>query len=150
MVDIIWPWFYVSLGISSVGQGYAYICPFLSAARFVERVVLLGAPISIKDENWETARKVYLSSLFFILSLINIVLSILVLTIPWRDFADGGWKVCQCIFNKWLDPWYCFPCQVRIAFFVFSKKDERVVFFYSLCSGIWVTRLFFSLEDMEY
>ncbi|KAI6688304.1 hypothetical protein NL676_025132 [Syzygium grande] len=26
-------------------------------ARFVERVVLLGAPISIKDENWETARK---------------------------------------------------------------------------------------------
>ncbi|XP_030527206.2 transmembrane and coiled-coil domain-containing protein 4-like isoform X1 [Rhodamnia argentea] len=26
-------------------------------ARFVERVVLLGAPISIKDENWEIARK---------------------------------------------------------------------------------------------
>ncbi|XP_010061018.2 transmembrane and coiled-coil domain-containing protein 4 [Eucalyptus grandis] len=26
-------------------------------AKFVERVVLLGAPISIKDENWETARK---------------------------------------------------------------------------------------------
>lgn len=29
-----------------------------STAGLVERVVLLGAPISIKDENWEVARKV--------------------------------------------------------------------------------------------
>jgi len=28
------------------------------AAELVERVVLLGAPIAIKDENWEAARKV--------------------------------------------------------------------------------------------
>ena len=28
------------------------------AADIVERVVLLGAPIAIKDENWEAARKV--------------------------------------------------------------------------------------------
>lgn len=31
---------------------------YMSAAGLVERVVLLGAPISIKDENWEVARKV--------------------------------------------------------------------------------------------
>ena len=30
----------------------------MSAAGLVERVVLLGAPISIKEENWEVARKV--------------------------------------------------------------------------------------------
>jgi hypothetical protein len=29
-----------------------------STAGLVERVVLLGAPISIGDENWEVARKV--------------------------------------------------------------------------------------------
>lgn len=28
------------------------------AAGIVERVVLLGAPISIKDQNWEAVRKV--------------------------------------------------------------------------------------------
>ncbi|GAU28987.1 hypothetical protein TSUD_391880 [Trifolium subterraneum] len=33
-------------------------CSFLLAAEFVKRVVLLGAPIVIKDENWEAARKV--------------------------------------------------------------------------------------------
>lgn len=31
---------------------------FISAAGLVERVVLLGAPISIEDENWRDARKV--------------------------------------------------------------------------------------------
>jgi hypothetical protein len=31
---------------------------YMSAAGIVERVVLLGTPISIKDENWEVARKV--------------------------------------------------------------------------------------------
>lgn len=35
-------------------------CFFISAAGFVERVVLLGGPISIKDEKWEDARKVCL------------------------------------------------------------------------------------------
>ena len=28
------------------------------SAELVEKVVLLGAPISIKDQNWEAARKV--------------------------------------------------------------------------------------------
>lgn len=32
----------------------------LPVAGLVERVVLLGAPISIKDENWKAARKVIL------------------------------------------------------------------------------------------
>lgn len=32
------------------------------AAELVERVVLLGAPISIKDENWEAARKVVIGN----------------------------------------------------------------------------------------
>lgn len=31
---------------------------FISAAGLVERVVLLGAPISIEEENWTDARKV--------------------------------------------------------------------------------------------
>lgn len=31
---------------------------WILAAELIERVVLLGAPISIKDENWEAARKV--------------------------------------------------------------------------------------------
>lgn len=46
-----------------------YLCDFLActndpdvllnwAAGIVERVVLLGAPIGIKDESWEAARKV--------------------------------------------------------------------------------------------
>lgn len=34
------------------------IAMLTSTAGLVERVVLLGAPISIKDENWEVARKV--------------------------------------------------------------------------------------------
>lgn len=34
------------------------------AAELVERVVLLGAPISIKDENWEAARKVVIGTFF--------------------------------------------------------------------------------------
>lgn len=33
-------------------------CFCLLAAELVERVVLLGAPIAIRDENWETVRKV--------------------------------------------------------------------------------------------
>lgn len=33
------------------------IC-YTSTAGLVERVVLLGAPVSIKDEKWEDARKV--------------------------------------------------------------------------------------------
>jgi len=37
------------------------------AAGIVERVVLLGAPISIADENWATARKVPGISLQFFL-----------------------------------------------------------------------------------
>ena len=31
---------------------------YIFVAGLVERVVLLGAPVSIKDENWEEARKV--------------------------------------------------------------------------------------------
>lgn len=39
------------------------------AAELVERVVLLGAPIAIKDENWEAARKVFVpyNSVLFII-----------------------------------------------------------------------------------
>jgi len=37
------------------------------AAELVERVVLLGAPISIRDENWEAARKVYMEDIIFLL-----------------------------------------------------------------------------------
>jgi hypothetical protein len=36
------------------------------AAELVERVVLLGAPIAIKDENWEAARKVERNLNFFL------------------------------------------------------------------------------------
>lgn len=34
------------------------LCCYVSAAGLVERVVILGAPISIQDESWEVARKV--------------------------------------------------------------------------------------------
>jgi hypothetical protein len=34
------------------------LCCYIFVAGLVERVVLLGAPVSIKDENWEDARKV--------------------------------------------------------------------------------------------
>jgi len=37
------------------------------AAGIVERVVLLGAPISMSDENWEAVRKVHGTSLQFFL-----------------------------------------------------------------------------------
>lgn len=33
-------------------------CFYISAAGLVERVVLLGAPVSIKDEKWDDVRKV--------------------------------------------------------------------------------------------
>lgn len=36
-----------------------------STAGLVERVVLLGAPISIGDQNWKLARKVPKTSLYF-------------------------------------------------------------------------------------
>lgn len=38
----------------------------LLAAELVERVVLLGAPVPIKDENWEAARKVYMGNINFL------------------------------------------------------------------------------------
>lgn len=42
---------------------------WMLAAGIVERVVLLGAPISIKDQNWEAIRKVILktASLLFVM-----------------------------------------------------------------------------------
>ena len=36
----------------------AYVDVLNMAANLVERVVLLGAPVPIKGENWEAARKV--------------------------------------------------------------------------------------------
>lgn len=79
---------------------------FILAAELVERVVLLGAPISIADEKWEAARKVIAKLVFFFFPFspppkfaefyYNFGASVYYLLI----FADGGWKICQCLLHK--------------------------------------------------
>lgn len=73
-------------------------------AELVERVVLLGAPVSINNENWEAARKVvpnhYFVDIFQILeeaasfrqtSAVNGTHHLNQILLP---FVDGGWEVC--------------------------------------------------------
>ncbi|GMH14901.1 hypothetical protein Nepgr_016742 [Nepenthes gracilis] len=47
-----------SLGARVVFKCLQFLCETKHKADLVERVVLLGAPISIKDESWEAARKI--------------------------------------------------------------------------------------------
>lgn len=69
------------------------------AAGIVERVVLLGAPISIKDQNWEAVRKViggFLMKASFQLVPKEIYIYDIVFWSSYVDFccfADGGWKI---------------------------------------------------------
>ncbi|CAN1226014.1 Uncharacterized membrane protein F35D11.3 [Linum perenne] len=51
----------------------------------VERVVLLGAPVAIKNENWGAARKLFLYK--------NV-------SAGFASFSDGGRKICECILDK--------------------------------------------------
>lgn len=46
-----------SLGARVIFKCLQYLAKTENGAELVERVVLLGAPISIRDENWEAARK---------------------------------------------------------------------------------------------
>lgn len=46
-----------SLGARVIFKCLQYLAETEKSAELVERVVLLGAPISIKDQNWEAARK---------------------------------------------------------------------------------------------
>lgn len=73
------------------------------AAELVERVVLLGAPISINDENWEAARKVigiHLTFFFLSRSLFSTHSYLRKSSITSCCVADGGWKICECLFQK--------------------------------------------------
>lgn len=85
----------------------------LLAAELVERVVLLGAPISIKDENWEAARKVYMGKYSFTLDRASHLFYGNEFFLRSRFSVDGSRKICKCLFKEWLDAWSCFPCQVH-------------------------------------
>lgn len=68
MISCPWGTLFISclsneLGVTLLISRFA----LLLAAELVERVVLLGAPISIKDENWEAARKVYMGNIVLLL-----------------------------------------------------------------------------------
>lgn len=72
------------------------------AAELVERVVILGAPISINNENWRDVRKVKLNSVLRSLPNIHRIESLLMRfdTIMRSYLVDGSWKIHQCICNK--------------------------------------------------
>lgn len=112
---------------------------WILAAEIVERVVLLGAPISIKDENWEAARKVHIfwgltfSSSQELLWMFSMKMSfstyfhLLMKPSMISCFLEvGGWKIRECLLYKWLDAWNCFPRKVYMIFNSFELIQTHI------------------------